>query len=135
MAHWLLKTEPKTYSYADLERQGRARWDGVSNPVALKHLRAMTAGDQAFIYHTGAEKAVVGIARVVSQPYTDPKAKDPRLVVVDLEPQGRLPSPVTLAAVKADPAFAAWELVRLARLSVMPVPAELWRRILALARR
>jgi predicted RNA-binding protein with PUA-like domain len=135
MAQWLLKTEPKTYSYADLERQGRARWDGVSNPVALKHLRAMTAGDQAFIYHTGAEKAVVGIARVVSQPYTDPKAKDPRLVVVDLEPQGRLPSPVTLAAVKADPAFAAWELVRLARLSVMPVPAELWRRILALARR
>jgi predicted RNA-binding protein with PUA-like domain len=135
MAHWLLKTEPSTYSYDDLERQGRARWDGVSNPVALKHLRAMARGDQAFIYHTGGEKAVVGIARVVSQPYTDPKTKDPRLVVVDLEPQERLPAPVTLAAVKADPAFAGWELVRLGRLSVMPVPAELWRRILTLARR
>jgi predicted RNA-binding protein with PUA-like domain len=135
MAHWLLKTEPSTYSYDDLERQGRARWDGVSNPVALKHLRAMARGDQAFIYHTGGEKAVVGIARVVSQPYTDPKTKDPKLVVVDLEPQERLPAPVTLAAVKADPAFAGWELVRLGRLSVMPVPAELWRRILTLARR
>jgi len=134
MAHWLLKTEPSTYGYDDLERDGRARWDGVTNALALKHLRSIAKGDLAFIYHTGDEKAVVAIARVVSDPYADPKAKDPKLVVVDLEPQERLPSPVTLAAIKADPAFAGWALVRIGRLSVLPVPAALWRRILAMAR-
>jgi predicted RNA-binding protein with PUA-like domain len=134
MAHWLLKTEPSTYSYADLEREGRARWDGVTNPVALKHLRAMAPGDLAFIYHTGSEKAVVGIARVASEPSPDPNAKDPRLVVVDLEPRERLARPVTLAAIKADPAFADWALVRVGRLSVMPVPAPLWRRVLAMSK-
>ncbi len=135
MAYWLLKTEPSTYSYDDLERDRRATWDGVSNPVALKHLRAAAAGDLAFIYHTGAEKAIVGIARVASAAYPDPKAKDPKLVVVDLEPQERLPKPVTLAAVKADPAFADWELVRIGRLSVMPVPPAMWKRLLAMARK
>ncbi|MCG0238309.1 MAG: EVE domain-containing protein [Firmicutes bacterium] len=133
MAYWLLKTEPEEYSYEDLERAGRDVWDGVRNPTAQRHLRAMQPGDLAFIYHTGTERAVVGIARVATAPYPDPQDPAGRFVVVDVEPAGRLPRKVTLAAIKADPAFAGWELVRLPRLSVMPVPEPLWQRILALA--
>ncbi|MBL8986566.1 MAG: EVE domain-containing protein [Gemmatimonadetes bacterium] len=127
---WLLKTEPSTYSYDHLERDKRSVWDGVSNPVALKHLRSMAAGDECLIYHTGDEKRVVGIAKVVSAAYPDPKQKDPRLVVVDLAPGRRLTRPVTLAEIKADDQFAGWELVRVPRLSVMPVPDAHWKRIL-----
>ena len=97
---WLLKTEPSTYGYDDLEREGRATWDGVKNPVALANLRKMKEGDAVFIYHTGDEKAVVGTALVVRAAYPDPKAGDPRLVVVDLEPTGRLARPVTLAEMR-----------------------------------
>lgn len=128
--YWLLKTEPSTYSYADLEREGKAVWDGVSNPVALKHLRAMAVGDQCFVYHTGDEKRIVGVARVTQSAYPDPKVNDPRLVVVDLAPVERVTRPVALAEVKADSRFADWELVRIGRLSVMPVSAERWRWIL-----
>jgi predicted RNA-binding protein with PUA-like domain len=113
-AYWILKTEPGTYSLADLEREGRTRWDGISNPVALKHLRSMRAGDQAFIYHTGSEKAIVGVARVVSDGYPDPA--DPRLAAVDLAFERRVGTPVTLAAIKADPGFAHLALVRQGRL-------------------
>jgi predicted RNA-binding protein with PUA-like domain len=127
---WLLKTEPSTYSFADLEREKVATWDGVSNPVALKHLGSMSAGDECFVYHTGDEKRIVGTARVVKGPYPDPKATDPRLVVVDLAPGKRLERPVTLAEIKADSRFAGWELVRIGRLSVMPVSAEQWKWIL-----
>jgi len=130
VAFWLLKTEPEEYGYADLAAAGRDRWDGVKNPTALRYLRAMAPGDRAFIYHSGRERAVVGVAEVVSRPYPDPSGTDPRLVVVDVEPRGRLHRPVTLAAIKADPAFAGWELVRLPRLSVMPVPTPYWERIL-----
>lgn len=133
MAHWLLKTEPSTYAYADLEREGRAVWDGVANAVALKHLRSMAPGDEAFVYHTGAEKQIVGVARVLAAAYPDPKADDPRLVVVDLAPLRRLRRPVTLAEIKADPRFADWALVRQARLSVMPVSPERWAAVLAMA--
>ena len=129
---WLLKTEPSDYSFDDLERDRRTVWDGVANPTALRHLRAMRKGDRALIYHTGGERAAVGTASAVSDPYPDPRGDDPRLVVVDLEAGERLPRPVTLAAIKADPAFAGWDLVRLPRLSVMPVPPALWRRILAM---
>ena len=131
MNTWLLKTEPSTYSYEDLQRAGKAVWDGVSNPVALKYLRAIMPGDLLFVYHTGDQKAVVGIARATSAPYPDPKAADPKLVVVDLEPVRALERPVPLAQVKADPACKGFELVRLPRLSVMPVPPEIWRCILA----
>lgn len=130
VAYWLLKTEPGEYSYEDLVRAGRDLWDGVRNPGALKNLRAMRPGDEALFYHTGGERQVVGVCRVVSEPYPDPGAGDPRLVVVDVEPVRRLARPVTLAAIKADPAFADWELVRQARLSVMPVPEPLWHRVL-----
>lgn len=133
--HWLLKTEPSTYSFDDLLRERRTTWDGVRNNLALSHLRGMKPGDRALIYHTGAEKAVVGIARVASMPYPDPGHDDPKLVVIDLEPEARLDQPVPLAAIKADPAFADFPLVRLGRLSVMPVTTEHWKRILAMAGR
>jgi predicted RNA-binding protein with PUA-like domain len=131
--HWLLKTEPSTYSYADLERDKKAVWDGVSNALALKHLRTMKRGDLAFIYHTGDEKQIVGIAEVTSDPYPDPKEKDPRLVVVDLKPGRRLTRPVTLSEVKADAGFGDFELVRIGRLSVMPVSVERWKKLLRMA--
>ena len=127
---WLLKTEPSAYSYDDLEREGRAVWDGVTNPVALKNLRAMKAGDEAFVYHTGDEKAVVGRARVARAAYADPKKGDARLVVVDLEPLGRLKVPVTLAEMKAMPAFADSPLARQGRLSVVPLTPPQWKAVL-----
>src|SRR5262245_53807806 len=104
--YWLLKTEPSTYSYDQLERDRKTTWDGVTNPVALRNLRAMKPGDEAFVYHTGDEKRIVGVAKVTRAAYPDPKSKDPKLVVVDLEPVERLTRPVTLAEVKADGAFA-----------------------------
>jgi predicted RNA-binding protein with PUA-like domain len=129
---WLLKTEPSTYSYQDLEREGRATWDGVKNPVALKNLRAMKEGDAVLIYHTGDEKAVVGTALVARAAYPDPKAKDPRLVVVDLTPGGRLARPVTLAEIREIAAFADSPLLRQGRLSVVPLTKAQWN---ALARK
>ena len=127
-ARWLLKTEPSTYSFDQLERDGRATWDGVRNPAALNHLRAMQKGDEALIYHTGDEKSVIGIARVTAGGYPDPA--DPKLVVVDLVPVGRLTTPVSLAAIKKDPRFADMPLVRISRLSVMPVSAAHWKLIM-----
>lgn len=126
--YWVLKTEPSAFSFDDLRREGRTRWDGVSNPLALKHLRTMQPGDQALVYHTGDEKRLVGLAGVAGAPYPDPQ--DERLTVVDLEAGAPLPSPVTLAAIKADPAFKDLGLVRMSRLSVVPVPAPLWKRLL-----
>lgn len=133
MGYWILKTEPQAYSYADLSREGGAVWDGVSNNVALKHLRAMRPGDQALIYHTGDERRAVGLAEVTSAPYPDPQYNDPRLVVVDVRPLRPLPRPVELATIKADPFFAEFALVRQGRLSVVPVTPEQWSRLLALA--
>jgi predicted RNA-binding protein with PUA-like domain len=133
-AHWLLKTEPSAYSYAQLERDGRTVWDGVKNPMALKNLRQVAAGDRLFIYHTGDEKAVVGIATALGPAYPDPKKNDAKLVVIDLAPAARLPRPVTLAEIKANAKFKGWELVRLPRLSVMPVTPEQWAEVELLAK-
>ena len=133
--HWILKTEPSDYAFADLERDRRTRWSGVSNPVALKHLRAMAPGDEVMIYHTGDEKRIVGLARVAGAPYPDPDAGDERRTVVDVAAGEPLPRPVTLAVIKADPAFADLALVRQGRLSVVPVPAPLWTRLLQLGGR
>ena len=132
MAYWLFKQEPSTYNYSQLEKDGRTVWDGVANNLALKHLRTVKRGDRAIFYHTGDEKQGVGIMEIVSDPYPDPKDKS--LVVVDVKPAGRLAKPVTLAQIKADPAFAEWELVRISRLSVMPVPQKLWDRLMKMAR-
>jgi predicted RNA-binding protein with PUA-like domain len=131
--YWILKTEPSTYSFDQLERERRAVWDGVKNPVALKHLRAMSVGDPVLIYHTGDEKAVVGRATVTRAAYPDPKAKDERLVVVQLEAAGRLARPVPLAAIRADKVFADMALVRMPRLSVVPATPAQWKRLLELA--
>lgn len=133
MSYWLLKTEPSTYSYDDLMRDRKATWDGVSNPVALKNIRAMQKGDLAFIYHTGDEKSIIGIVEIVSAAYPDPKANDPRLVVIDIKPKGRLKAPVSLAAVKAKQEFADFALVRIGRLSVMPVTAGQWKSLLGMS--
>ncbi len=134
MAYWLLKTEPGEYSWADLARDERVTWDGITNALALKNLRAAAAGDEALVYHTGGERRAVGIARITKAAYPDPKREDPRLVVLDLVPLEPLEVPVTLERIKADPAFAGWDLLRLGRLSFVPVPPAMWKRILELSR-
>ncbi|PYU99723.1 MAG: EVE domain-containing protein [Acidobacteria bacterium] len=134
-AKWLFKSDPDTYSFADLERDGQTVWDGVSNNLALKHLRSVHRGDQALIYHTGDEKAVVGLAEVVNDAYADPKQKDSRLVVVDVKAAGRLARPVSLDEIKKQAALKDFDLVRLPRLSVMPVSEAQWNAIMKLAGR
>lgn len=133
MAYWLLKTEPDCYNWDRLVADKSTAWDGVANALALKHIRAIKKGDLAFIYHTGDERSAVGIAEVKSNPYADPKENDDRLVVVDVKPKTKLANPVSLSAIKSDPAFAGWDLIKNSRLSVMPVPDKLWKRILELS--
>ena len=126
MAYWLMKSDPDVYSYSDLEKDKKTVWDGVSNNLALKHLRNMQRGDQALIYHSGEEKALVGIAEIVSAPYPDPKENDPKLVVVELVPRQRLARPISLSEIKLQKKWRNFELVRMPRLSVMPVPEGVW---------
>jgi predicted RNA-binding protein with PUA-like domain len=121
MAAWLLKTEPSEYSFADLERDGPAEWDGVKNAQAQIHLRAMEEGDTCIIYHSMSERAAVGVARVVRAPYPDPTDPAGKRVWVDLQAERRLAKPVTLAQLKAEPDFAESPLIRISRLSVMPL--------------
>ena len=116
MAYWLVKTEPNDYSYADLEKLDRDRWNGVRNFTALKNMRQMQIGDLVFVYHTGEEKAIVGVAEILAAAYPDPGEQDARYVVVDLAPRYRLWRPVTLKEIKAEPRFGDWELVRQSRL-------------------
>lgn len=123
---WLFKTEPEEFSYDDLEREKKAVWDGVSNNLALKHLREVRLGDQILIYHTGNEKAIVGLAEAITDPYPNPRENDEKLVVVTLKPKRRYPHPVSLADIKANETLSAFDLVRLPRLSVMPVSREQW---------
>ena len=133
MARWLLKTEPDCYAWDQLVKDKRTAWDGVSNGLALKHIRSMKKGDLALIYHTGDEKSAVGVAEVVSNPYPDPKEGDEKRVVVDVKAKKKLGQPVSLADIKADPVFQGWDLLRIGRLSVVPVPDPMWERIEALA--
>ncbi len=128
---WLLKTEPTAYGYDDLEREGRAVWDGVSNPAALKNLRGMKEGDGVVVYHTGDERSAVGLAEVVRTAYPDPKKDDPRLVVVDLVPRGRFKRAVTLHEIKSLALFKDSPLVRQGRLSVVPLTAPQWKALTA----
>jgi predicted RNA-binding protein with PUA-like domain len=131
---WLLKSDPDTYSFADLERDVQTRWDGISNNLALKHLRSIHKGDTALIYQTGDDKAIVGLAEVLTDAYPDPKQKDPRLVVVDLKAGRRLPRPVSLDEIKRQSALKDFDLVRLPRLSVMPVSEAQWKTLMELAK-
>src|SRR5437773_11174142 len=133
MARFLVKTEPSTYSFADLERDKRTVWDGVSNPVALRHLATIRKGDTVIVYHTGDEKQAVGLAVAPSDAYPDPKLKNPKRPVVDLAAARSLPAPVTLARVKADAVLKATELARLPRLSVLPFSEAHFRRLLKLS--
>jgi predicted RNA-binding protein with PUA-like domain len=127
--NWLFKEEPTHYSYDDLVRDGKTSWTGVRNPLAQKHLRSVSKGDRVFFYHTGDEKAVIGIAKAVGAAYPDPADKSGKLHAVDIAPVRKLKQPVTLAAIKADKSFASFPLVRMARLSVMPVSDDEWARI------
>jgi predicted RNA-binding protein with PUA-like domain len=124
MASFLLKTEPSTYSWADLVREGRTTWDGITNAAALIAIRQMKAGDEALIYHSGKDKAIIGIAKIVKSAYQDPKQKDPKLAVVDVAPVKALPEPVPLSRIKAEKELADFGLVRISRLSTMPVSAK-----------
>ncbi len=125
MAYWLFKQEPLSYTYSQLETDGKTVWDGVENNLALKHLRNVKGGDQILFYHTGKEKRIVGIMQASSAAYQDSQGK----TVVDVKPVASLPKPVPLETIKSDKSFSSWELVKISRLSVMPVPLELWKKI------
>jgi predicted RNA-binding protein with PUA-like domain len=127
--NWLFKEEPTHYSYDDLVRDGKTSWTGVRNPLAQKHLRAVGKGDRIFFYHTGDEKAVVGVMKASANAYPDPEDGTGKLYAVDVTPVRKLKRPVKLSEVKADNAFASFPLVRMSRLSVMPVTDEEWERI------
>ena len=131
MAHWLMKSEPGSYSWDQLQRDGATEWDGVRNPAARLHLKAMKKGDEAFFYHSMSDKAVVGIMRVTREAKPDPK--DPDWVSVRVEPVRPLARPVTLAEIKAEPRLAKMELIRQSRLSVAPVRDEEWETIVEMA--
>jgi len=132
---WLFKTEPSVYSYQQLEKDKKTTWDGVKNNLALKNLNDIEKGDQILIYHTGDEKAAVGVARALSGAYPDPSQKNPRVLVVDIEAVKPLPRPVTLAEVKTNSKLANFDLVRLSRLSIMKVSEEQWNIIETMAGR
>jgi len=127
--NFLFKEEPEHYAYDQLVKDGKTSWSGVRNPVAQRHLRSVKKGDRIFYYHTGKEKAVVAVAKAAGAAYPDPADKSATLFAVDIVPVKKLNRPVTLAEIKADKAFGAFELVRIPRLSVMPVPDSLWQRI------
>jgi predicted RNA-binding protein with PUA-like domain len=129
MAYWLFKEEPDHYSFADLERDGSTLWDGVSNNLALKNLRQVRPGDRVLFYHTGKEKAVVGEMLVLTEPKNQPQTNGHGSVSVEVAPVRRLSQPISLSRIKEDPALKDWDLVRLPRLSVMPVTAAQWKRI------
>lgn len=134
-AKWLLKSDPEHYSFSDLERDGQTVWDGISNNLALKNLRNVHRGDMVLVYHTGDERAAVGLAEAASDPYPDPQQKDGRLVVIDLRAKEKLARPVTLDEIKQSSALKNFDLVRLPRLSVMPVTDDQWTTIIAMARK
>ena len=134
IAYWLLKTEPSTYSCLDLEKDGKTIWDGVKNALALRYLKEFRKDDRAIIYHTGDEKAAVAVALVTRDSYTDSRPGHEPLPVIDLSFESTLDHPVSLKRIKADPAFSGFPLVRLPRLSVMPVTETEWDRIMRLSR-
>jgi predicted RNA-binding protein with PUA-like domain len=131
---WLFKEEPDHYSYQDLLRDGETLWDGVDNNLARKNLRQVKPGDRVLYYHTGKERAIVGEMRVVDGPMADPAGDDSKAVVVKVEPVKQWQEPLPLERIKQDPQLAGWDLVRLARLSVVPVSPEQWQRVEELAR-
>jgi predicted RNA-binding protein with PUA-like domain len=126
MNYWLVKQEPSVYDYGTLVKEKKTVWDGVHNNLALKHIRSMKKGDRALFYHTGDEKQAVGIIEITTNPYPNPKEDDKRFVVINVKPISKLKRAVTLDEIKKDKIFKNWELLRISRLSVMPVPKEIW---------
>jgi len=133
MKYWLLKTEPETYSWSDLERQKVGTWDGVRNFAARNNLKRMKKGDQLFVYHSGKQRAIIGIAEVVSESFPDPTSSDPAWVAVKVRAQKTLKNPVTLDVIKCTPRLLPMKLVKIGRLSVSPVLAAEWNAILRLS--
>lgn len=129
MASWLFKTEPSTYSFFDLENDEVTAWDGVTNALALKHLRATEEGDTVLVYHSGDEKRIVGVAEVSRESYLPEGEDDPKKIVCDIAFVRWLDAPITLAQIKAEPELATWELVRQSRLSIVPVSDEVWSKL------
>jgi len=135
MPRWLFKSEPDCYSFDDLRRDGSTLWDGVTNALARKHLRAVRPGDEIFFYHTGDEKAVVGVMKATSGPQPDPHDEDDKSVVVEVRPVRAFTNPVSLARIKGQARLASWDLVRNSRLGVMPVTDAQWQLVEQLARK
>ena len=133
MNYWLLKTEPSDYTYDQLVKDNKTVWDGVGHNTALINIRNSRKGDLVFIYHTGDERQVVGIAELISDPYKDPKSDNPKMTVFDIKPVKKLVMPVTLAQIKADKRFSEFRLVKESRLSVVSVPKEIWDSILKMS--
>lgn len=133
--YWLCKQEPSTYNIDKLEKEKKTTWDGVHNNLALKHIRQMKKGDLAFFYHSGDEKKITGMMEMASEPYPNPKEKDPRFVVIDVKFKKRLVRPVTLEEIKANNKFKDWELLRISRLSVMPAPSQIWNEIIKISQK
>ena len=133
MNYWLLKSDPGDYSYDDLAKDGKAVWDGVTNNLALQNLRKIKKGDLLLIYHTGDEKAIVGLAIAASNPYHDPNGDNEKLTIIDIKAKKQVKRPVTLSDIKQRPEFAEFPLVRLPRLSVMPVGESEYKRLVELA--
>jgi predicted RNA-binding protein with PUA-like domain len=133
MNYWLLKTEPSDYTYDQLVKDNKTVWDGVGHNTALINIRNSRKGDLVFIYHTGDERQVVGIAELISDPYKDPKSDNPKMTVFDIKPVKKLVKPVTLAQIKADKRFSEFRLVKESRLSVVSVPKEIWDSILKMS--
>lgn len=129
MQYWLFKSEPNDYSFDDLLRDKKTVWDGVGNNLALKFMRDVRKGDSVFIYHTGKDKHIAGVATVVRGPYPDPELDDEKRTVVDVKAVKPLAEPVTLAEVKGDSTFAEFHLVTISRLSVMPVKPAWWKKL------
>ncbi|HEY6330213.1 MAG TPA: EVE domain-containing protein [Blastocatellia bacterium] len=132
-AGWLLKTEPGSYSYADLERDGKTVWDGVTNNLALQNIRKLKKGDKLLIYHTGDEKSIAGLAEASSDPYPDPNGGNPKLMVFEIKPKKAAPRQVTLSEIKQDPELSESKLARLPRLSVIPLDRKEWSKLTEMA--
>ena len=136
--YWLAKQEPsgpRGYNFSKLEKQKKTVWDGVHNNLALKHIRNMKKGDQILFYHTGTERQAVGVMIVTTNPYPNPKEKENRFVVIDVKFKKRLKQPVTLEEMKKQKKFKSWELLRISRLSVMPVPKPIWNEIIKMSQK
>jgi len=134
MSYWLIKTEPEVYGWEKFAKDKKTVWDGVENALALKHMRTMKKGDLCLYYHTGDERRVMGVAEVVSEAYQDPTKTDSKLVVVDVKVKSKMKIPVTLPMIKDDIAFVGWDLTRIGRLSVVPTPEAMFKRVVELGK-